>query len=161
MKTGRTIKKMICFFIASIFLSGCVAVEALKEDYLRVDEFNEFTMREAFEKIKRDYLGVDDLDHDTRRKAELLAYDKIMSTKYIDDYEVLAPTIDDALQMPETQPYIFVHFFPKEEKTDLDHTSYLVVVNRFYKRIEYADIFTLPKGDSFYRYYEILQKIQP
>ncbi len=160
MDKERNIKKAVCFFFVIVFLSGCTAVDTLKENYLRVDEFNKFTMREAFNTIKRNYLGVGDIDHDTRQKSELMAYDKIMGTQYKDDYEVLDPTIDDALQMPEALPYIFVHFFPKEGRPDITRTSYLVVINRFYKRIEYSGVFTLPKGDPFYRYHEILRKIQ-
>ena len=147
------------FVLAIIFLSGCTAMQTLKEDYLHSDEFNEFTMREAIDKIKTDYLGVEKLDDDARQKAELIAYDYFITTEYISDYEALDPTIDDAIQMPEALPYFFIHFFSKDNNIDIAQTSYLVVVNRYYNNVEYSGVYTLPKGDPFYRYHNIIKKI--
>jgi len=142
-----------------VFLTGCSAVETLKEDYLKADQFDESTMSEAFNVLRRDYLGVEDNDKDLRRQARLAAYDHILRTPYAKDYEALRPVIDDALKAPEAAPYIFIHFFPKKGREDLKKTSYLVVFSRIRRKIVYADKFTLPSGDPLYRYYSVLAKL--
>jgi len=153
-------RKFINVVVMSFLLSGCAAIQEIKEDYLKTNEYDSFVMEDAFNQLKHNYLGVSDLDKDTRRKAEILAYDKILSTSYKDDYEVLQPIIDDNLTMPQAYPYIFVHFLPREEKPELLPNSYLVVFNRFHARIVYSGVFTPPKGDPLYRYHEILKHIQ-
>ena len=142
-----------------VCLTGCSAVETLQEDYLKADQFDESTINEAFRVLRRDYLGMDDSDKDLRRQARLAAYDRIMRTPYAKDYEALRPVIDDDLKAPEAAPYIFIHFFPKKERKDLNKTSYLVVFSRIQHKIVYAGKFTFPSGDPLYRYYSVLAKL--
>jgi hypothetical protein len=150
----------------SFLTSSCDALETIKKDYLRADEFDSDTIDEAVRSLKVDYLGLDEPSDEIMAKAEIIAYNKIITTPYKDSFQIHFPKVDEHLTMPEAFPYMFVHFTPKLDE-DIEgekfHTSfqtYLVVVSRFYDKILYSGLFSLPKGDPFYRYNSIIKIIE-
>ncbi len=132
-------------------------MDTIKQDYLKADEFDDHSMREAMKTLKTDYLGGKENNRVERERLELLAYDEIMKSPYKNDYQVLFPKIDDQLRAPNSHPYYFVHFPPNVGRSDIAGTTFLVVINRVRERAEYADVFILPGGDPYYKYSQVLR----
>jgi len=115
--SGCTVSKYTCSKIGAwpVISPSCEAVDTFRDDYLQVDELTVDKWKEAMHSLKIDYLGFEESDKDIVWKAELMAYDEMLTTDYKDDYEVLDPVVDKNLSMPRAYPYIFVHFLPRDD----------------------------------------------
>jgi len=150
----------------SFISAGCDTMQLIKKDYLKMDEFNSDTLGEAMRNLKVDYLGLDESNDEIMAKAEIIAYQEIITTPYADKFYIHSPFVDESLKMPRAFPYMFVHFIPKKvddeavAEINTPFQTYLVVVSRFYDRILYSGFFSRPKGDPFYRYNSIIKIIE-
>lgn len=153
-------KQGVIILISMIIFSGCSAMKTIKNDYLKGDEMESGTMGKAMKTLKYDYLKATKPDYFSEKnvmKARLIAQDAMSATKYVEDYQVDFSVVDTDIMMPGTEDYVFVHFPPKEDK--FSDTTYLVVISRFFDRVVYSGVFTTPKGDSFYKYSQVLREL--
>ena len=156
----KAMKKGVIILIFIVVFSGCSALKTFKKDYLKGDEMESGTMGQAMKTLKYDYLRATKPDFFSEKnimKARLIAQDAISATKYGEDYQVDLPVVDKDIMMPGTEDYVFVHFQAKEDKPS--QTTYLVVISRFFDHVVYSGVFTTPKGDSFYKYSQVLREL--
>ena len=177
-------KKILSFIVTVLICSGCATVDpvddksfhaydidenALSEamiklgnDYLKADEFNDETMREAGREFKYDILGANKpiIDKKQAKAAILKAKETLLASEYKADYIMRSAKIDKEFGMPETRTYIFVHFKPVKDNREISETTYLVVVNRFYDQVFCSGVYSESTGDPFYRYVDVLKEIR-
>ncbi len=155
-------KHYILLITSLVFLAGCKAVDTIKTDYMKSDQWNEHTMPDAIETIKKDYLGAEETSEDRKRADEikLIAKQQIVASNYAAQYQISAASIDHDPGMPDAFSYYFVHFPLLDESNNPEHKTYLVVINRYNNQVEYSGVFIPPAGDAFYRYNEILKNIK-
>ena len=154
--------RKIFILLCLLCLGGCTVIEEYGEDYLNTDEWNDMTMKEAVASIKYDYLNIEEpiLEESKKDELEYLAYKTLTQSEYADQFQGYAPHLDQDVGMPEAFRYVFIHF-PRFEDSPLDEgTTFLVVINRFHRMIEYAAPYKQPDGDPFYRYSKILTQIR-
>jgi len=155
-------KNIVLTILCFVFLSGCSAFRQIGDDYLKGDEMGEGAVGQAFDSLKYDYLNVQRPVLNERRKTQIVQIAKtaLLASPMKNDYSLTDYEIDEGIRMPETFPYIFIHFLPNKDKPDITHTTYLVVIGRQSDRVLYQDVFVQPSGDPFYRYYGVLQQVQ-
>ena len=143
-------------------LVGCSAMETLRDDYLDVDEYDANTMYEAGQDLKYDFLGAEKpfLEKDEKSAVLFVSQNRLLLTEYKDKFLLSEAYIDEDPGLPEAFSYIFVHIPPKPEYPELAGSTYLFVYRRIEQgKIIYEELFTPSKGDSFYRYNNILKKL--
>ena len=154
--------RLIIVLILILAVSGCSStVDTIKTDYLKADDFDESTMSVAMETIKKDYLKDEETRKDRKKKllSEFLAQRELLNSEYKYYFRVDLPEINNDAGMPETTPFIFIHFRPLEGVDGFPGRTYLVVIRRFNNQIVYSGLFIPPEGDPFYRYAGILKII--
>src|SRR3989339_144547 len=138
------------------------AMDEIGNDYLKANELSSEKMKEAGRKFKYDILGANKpvIDQKQAKAAIIKAKKTLSESERKMDYLLKSAKIDKSIGMPETRGYIFVHFNPLKDKSELEGTTYLVVINRFFDLVVYSDVFSQSKGDPFYKYADVLKEIR-
>ncbi|MBF0523206.1 MAG: hypothetical protein HQL24_09145 [Candidatus Omnitrophica bacterium] len=155
-------QKYFYLIIAVFVLGGCSAVNELGDKYLGADK-TPVTGQEIKKEFKENYLGEKHVvfDDETTRRLTFMAQEKIMASKYKDDFDLLSVSIDQDLMMPDALAYAFIHFNPKPEKAaQYEKTTYMVVIVLYGEKIVSAGLFKPPTGDPLYRYRDIIETIR-
>lgn len=111
------------------------------------------------EMIEKRYSKIHIDDGVTEKEAVIWAQHTILKDNLRGDYDILKPWVDNKLMMPEAYRFVFIQFPPTPQKAQSDSSPYLIVINRFYQRIEYRGAFKAPAGDPVYRYLDILRSL--
>jgi hypothetical protein len=155
-------KQAIINIVVIVGLMGCSAANQLGDDYLNADDIQTGGFGAAMQELKYDYLNAREPVIKESRKAEIynIAKQALLSSVVKDDYSEIDYEIDESPRMPETFAYYFVHFLPNRDKPKITNTTYLVVIDRLNNRVAYQNVYIHPKGDSFYKYYDVLKIIR-
>ena len=131
-----------CLLIFTLIISGCI------------------TSKPTVESIQKQYQKVSMEDDVTDKEALVIAQNELLKSTLVSDYKLFEPHIDQDLMMPEAYKYIFVQFKPNENKPEISDRVFLVVINPYFKRVEYTGEFKGPGGDPVYKYHDLLKKIE-
>jgi len=154
-------KRIITTWCILLLLVGCSSLQPLKDDYLKGDEYEKGMMKEAWHTIKEDYLkaNLPVMDKDKQDKVELMAKKILMDSPLIKDYRVYDIFVDEEPTNPNAHEYIFIHFPPKFDRLDLEGTTFMVIIHRYYEKVVYQGVYNGPEGDLFYRYNTIIKSL--
>lgn len=153
------------FFVLTIALFvmlGCSSMETLRDDYLGADEYDGATLHELKQDIKYDLLGMERplLEKYEKNSVIFIAQNRLSLGEYKDKFYLSEAYIDQEPSMPESFPYVFVLIPPKPEIKEFKGQMYLFVFRRLdLGTILYEGLFTPKKGDSFYRYNDIIKEL--
>ena len=128
--------------ILALIISGCI------------------TSKPTVESIQKQYQKVSMEDDVTDKEALVIAQNELLKNPLVSNYKLFEPKIDQDLMMPEAYKYIFVHFKPNEDKPEVENKVFLVVINPYFKRVEFTGEFKGPGGDPVYKYHDLLKKIE-
>ena len=118
------------------------------------------TTSDTVESVQKRYEQVKINDGISDKEALIWAQNELLKNPLNTSYQLFKPQLDTDLKMPDSYKYIFVRFMPNENQTALAGKVFLVVINPYLKRIEFADEFQPPGGDPLYKYNELLKQIE-